>query len=109
MLLGGRSSATEHERAQLVLVPGGRLVLLTETLARNAYARRVTTAGPLRRSGMSTAAHLLPAKDALTALAPLVTYPGRCWLALCASPFAERRPAAITYFESSAAHGRQAA
>jgi hypothetical protein len=51
---------------------------------------------------MSPAAHLPLAKDALTALAPLMTYPARCWLAFSLPPSSERQPAAATYFESVA-------
>ncbi len=51
---------------------------------------------------MSLAVHLPVAKDALTALAPLMTYPARCWLALDRPLPSERQPAAATYFESVA-------
>lgn len=69
----------------------------------------VTSACRRRLTGMSTAAHLPVAKDALTALAPLITYPARCWLALSLPPSSERRPAAATYFESGARRKRHAA
>jgi hypothetical protein len=58
---------------------------------------------------MSHATHPLLGKDALTALAPLVTYPARCWLALTPSVLPERQPAAITFFESTAIPERKAA
>jgi hypothetical protein len=58
---------------------------------------------------MSTAAHHLVARDVLTALAPLVTYPVRCWLALSPPPRPERQPAAIVYYGGDAVRRRAAA
>lgn len=59
---------------------------------------------------MSLAVHLPVAKDALTALAPLMTYPVRCWLALDLPLSSERQPAAATYYSASAeARARRAA
>lgn len=58
---------------------------------------------------MSLAVHLPVAKDALTALAPLMTYPARCWLALDRPLPSERQPAAATYFESARGRDLRAA